>query len=107
MIRHMVLFRFKPDATEAARKAVVDGLARLPSQFPAMRRFGLGENISQRDQSFSHVMTIEFATRRELEDYLNSDDHENFVVTWFKPNIEQRAIASYDSMLHGLGERTQ
>jgi len=93
----MVLFRFKPAATEAARTAVVDGLARLPSLFPAMRRFGLGENISQRDQSFSHVMTIEFATRRELEDYLNSDAHEDFVTAWFKPNVEQRAIASYEA----------
>ena len=96
MIRHMVLFRFAPQASSEQQSLVLAGLAGLPSLFPTMKRFGLGENISQRDQTFSHVMTIEFETRRELEDYLNSHDHEHFVATTFKPNIERRAIATYE-----------
>ena len=97
MIRHMVLFRFRADATSEDRESVLDGLARLPSLFPAMRGFGLGKNISQRDQTFSHVMTMEFADREQLEGYLGSPAHEDFVTGCFRPNIEQRAIASYHS----------
>jgi len=97
MIRHMVLFRFRADATSQDREAVLAGLSRLPSLFPAMQRFGLGENVSQRDQTFSHVMTMEFADRKQLEIYLGSPVHENFVAGHFRPNIEQRAIASYES----------
>lgn len=95
MIRHMVLFRFKPEATDAERGAVLDGLARLPSHFPAMRRFGLGENISRRDATFPHVMTVEFEQQAALEAYLDSAEHERFVATVFRPAIEARAIASY------------
>ena len=94
MIRHMVLFRFKPGAMAAERQAVLDGLARLPSHFPAMRCFGLGENISRRDATFPHVMTIEFEQQAELEAYLDSAEHEHFVATVFRPAIEARAIAS-------------
>jgi len=97
MIRHMVFFRFRADATNQDRESVLDGLARLPSLFPAMRGFGLGENVSQRDQTFSHVMTMEFGDREQLESYLGSSVHEDFVTDYFRPTIEQRAIASYES----------
>ena len=97
MIRHVVLFRFRADATSQNREAVLDGLTRLPFLFPTMRSFGLGENVSQRDQTFSHVMTMEFADQAQLESYLGSSIHEGFVADHFRPNIEQRAIASYES----------
>ena len=96
MIRHMVLFRFRADAASQDRASVLDGLARLPSLFPAMRRFGLGENVSQRDQTFSHVMTAEFENWAQLESYLGSPVHQDFVADHFTPNIERRAIASYE-----------
>ena len=96
MIRHTVLFRFRAWTTNQDREAVLSGLAKLPSMFPAMRSFGMGPNISQRDQTFSHVMTMEFEDRDQLEGYLNSPAHEMFVSDHFRPNVEQRAIASYE-----------
>ena len=95
MVRHMVLFRFRPDTGAAMRQSVLDKLAQLPTEFPAMQRFGIGENVSERDDSFSHVMTIEFAELDELVGYLNSDAHESLVRVWFAPNVAARAIASY------------
>ena len=94
-IRHVVLFRFRPDAEPALRQAVLDGLAALPTYYPAMRSFGLGENVSERDDSFSHVMTMEFASLDLLRAYLNSERHEALVRDWFAPNVAARAIASY------------
>ena len=63
-----------------------------------MRRFGLGRNISKRDSTYPHVMTIEFDRQEDLEAYLDSSEHERFVATRFRPNIEGRAIASYESL---------
>ena len=95
MIKHMVLFRFRPDAREDTQSAVLDGLKKLPQSFPYMKRFGIGCNISKRDNRFTHVMTIEFDTQQELELYLNSEHHEEFVRDVFRSAIEERAIASY------------
>lgn len=94
MIKHMVLFRFRPDVDDALRDEIVRDLRALPSRFPAMKRFSLGENISRRDQTLSHAMTIEFDTAAELEAYLDSPEHEAFVATKFKPCVEQRFIVS-------------
>ena len=96
MIRHMVLFRFRPDLGAADRAAVLDGLARLPASFPAMRRFGLGENVSRRDRTFTHAMAVEFDSMRQLDDYLESPLHEGFVSGTFRPAIEDRVIASFE-----------
>ena len=95
--KHMVLFRFRPDTDASTRRVVLDRLAELPNHYPAMDRFGLGENVSDRDDSFSHVMTMEFATLDALRAYLHSDRHEALVRDWFAPNVAARVIASYES----------
>ena len=95
MIRHVVLFRFRAEADSRLRQGVLDRLAALPSHFPEMQRFGLGENVSERDDSFSHVMTMEFTSVEVLRAYLNSERHDALVRDWFAPNVSARAIASY------------
>lgn len=94
-VRHMVLFRFRPDTEPGLRQTILDRLRELPTHHPEMQRFGLGENVSERDDSFSHVMTMEFASVELLREYLNGERHETLVHNWFAPNVAARAIASY------------
>ena len=96
MIRHMVLFRFKADTPGVEQRELLKEMEELPARYSAMKRFGLGVNVSERDQTFSHVMTLEFDTMSELKAYLNSEYHERHVATRFRPMIEQRAIATYE-----------
>ncbi len=95
-VRHMVLFRFQTEIPPQVQQTVLGMLAELPVHHPTMARFGLGENISERDDSFPHVMTMEFASLDLLQNYLNSEQHETFVREWFAPNVATRAIASYE-----------
>lgn len=95
-IRHIVLFRFRPEVESQLRQTVLDKLADLPGHFPAMQCFGIGENVSERDDSFSHAMTIEFGSLDLLRTYLNSERHEALVREWFAPNVAARAVASYE-----------
>ncbi len=95
MMRHMLLFRFRQNIDAATKARVLRSLKDLPSHYPAMKRFGLGENVSERDKTFTYVMTMEFERAEELHNYLKSDRHEHFVATQFKPNIDDRVIATY------------
>ncbi len=95
MVRHMVLFRFRPEILPGVEKQILQQLAELPAHYPAMERFGLGPNESDRDQTFSHVMTMEFAREEDLHSYLKSERHEKFVSEVFKPNVVARVIATY------------
>ncbi|MGE3619655.1 MAG: Dabb family protein [Acidimicrobiia bacterium] len=97
MIRHVVLFRFAPDVAEQERADLLAELASLPDRFPAMRRFALGANRSDRDDRFGHAFSVEFDDLDALRAYLTSDEHETFVRDRFRPLVAERAIASWEA----------
>jgi len=96
VIRHLVVFSFKDSATPAEREQLLAELAELPSHYPAMQRFALGENRSRRDDTYSHAFSIEFEREEELLAYLDSERHETFVATRFRPLVSRRAIVSFE-----------
>lgn len=97
LIKHIVAFRFRPDVPDETVKAILEELTTFPQRFPAMKRWTLGPNISKRDTTFTHAFVVEFDTEKELTDYLDSDEHETFIIERWRPNIEQRAIISFRS----------
>ncbi|MFE2043893.1 Dabb family protein [Streptomyces sp. NPDC059477] len=96
MIRHTLSFRFADGTDPATRESVLAELRGFPSRYPAMRGFVLGENISNRDRTFTHTMAVDFDTRDDLLAYLGSDSHEHFVRTRWRPVIGQQAITSFE-----------
>ena len=96
VIRHMVLFTFKPEVSAEGRERLLREYTTFPRLHPAMRNFTIGRNISERDQSFEYAFTVEFGTLLELKAYLNSREHEEHVVERFRPLISARAIVSYE-----------
>ncbi|NYT44308.1 Dabb family protein [Alcaligenaceae bacterium] len=95
MIKHTLFFRFKPEATEAERKALLAEYQGFPKVFPWMRNFSIGRNISERDSSFEYAFSIEFDNREDLDRYLLSEEHERHVVERFRPLVAARAIVSF------------
>jgi hypothetical protein len=96
MIRHILLFSFRDSVDHDARTSLLEGLAGFPALFPKMQRFQIGENVSDRDRTFEYAMTVEFDKRTDLDDYLHSKYHEQFVIERFRPLISQRAIATIE-----------
>jgi hypothetical protein len=94
MIRHMLLFSFKPAAGAEERQAMLDDLAALPTRYPKMQGMQIGPNISRRDDTFSHGMTFSFEDEADLYAYLDSAYHEQFVQERFRPLISGRAIVT-------------
>ncbi|MEJ8570740.1 Dabb family protein [Microbaculum marinum] len=96
MIKHFVAFRFKPEVPPDEQARVLDELNEFPSRFPAMKNWSLGRNISRRDDTFSHAFVVEFDREDELLSYLNSEEHEQFVATHFRPFVATRGIVSLE-----------
>lgn len=95
MIRHTVFFRMRPDAPQPDVDAMLAELSTFPAEYPAMRRWSSGENVSNRDDRFTHAFSVEFDTEAELQAYLGSERHERFVREVWRPLIDERAIVSY------------
>lgn len=96
VIRHVLLFSFRPDAEEAERRSMLQEFEEFPNQFPQMMRWQSGLNQSKRDQTYSHAMTVEFGSFAELNEYLDSERHERFVTERFRPLVAQRAIVTFE-----------
>lgn len=96
MVTHVVVFRFREGLPAAEREAILRELNAFPNRFAGMKRWRLGENLSDRDQTYSHAFVIEFETAQELTDYLHSEAHERFVRERWVPFVESRAIVSFE-----------
>ena len=83
LLRHVVLFSFKPTATSVQVDAVVAGFAQLPSAIPGIVSFEWGTNVSPEGLSdgFTHCFTLSFGNAEERDAYLVHAAHQRFVDT--------------------------
>ena len=96
MIRHCLSFTFADEVDDSTRESILSELATFPARYPQMQNWSLGKNISTRDSTFAHTMSIDFADETALLDYLNSDTHENFVRTRWRPVIATQAVVAHE-----------
>ncbi len=94
--RHVVAFKFKPSATEAQIKDIVDGFAQLPKQIDTIIAYEHGINISKEghDQGFTHVFIVTFKDEAGLEVYLPHPAHKAFVEKLL-PLLDQPFVVDY------------
>lgn len=97
MIRHMLLFSLRDEVSDEDRQALLHELGTFPDVFATMREFQLGANESRRDQTFQYGMTVAFESFDDLHAYLDSERHERFVATRFRPLVSARAIVSFEA----------
>jgi hypothetical protein len=81
MLRHVVLFKFKDDASEDQVKAVTDAFAALPKKIDTIKDFEWGTDVSVENKSegFTHCFVVTFADEKGREVYLPHPAHKDFV----------------------------
>jgi hypothetical protein len=81
VLRHVVLFAFKPEATPAEIAAVEQAFAALPGQIPAIAAFEWGRDVSVegKAQGFTHCFFVTFRDEAGRDAYLPHPAHQAFV----------------------------
>lgn len=82
MLRHIVLFKLKPEVTTAERDALFDQVQKL-SEIAAVRSLAIGGLLSPSDPAykdhmsseFDHALLIEFDDEAGLYAYQKEPDH--------------------------------
>jgi hypothetical protein len=79
-IRHVVVFKYKPDATEAQIKQVTDAFRGLKSKIPGITAFEHGINNSPegKNMGFTHVYMLTFEDTKSRDTYLPHPEHKKF-----------------------------
>ena len=80
MVRHVVVFKYSPDATEAQIQEITDALRDLKDKIPGIVSFEHGVNNSPegKNQGFTHVYLITFENAAARDAYLPHPDHQAF-----------------------------
>ena len=88
-VRHVVVFKYKKDATPAQIKEVTDAFRALKNKIPGIVSFEQGVNISPEklDQGFSHVYLLTFENAAARDKYLPHPDHDKFGELLTRVNI--------------------
>ncbi|HVJ84442.1 MAG TPA: Dabb family protein [Caulifigura sp.] len=96
VLRHVVLFKFKPDAAKDKVQAVVDAFGKLPKQIDVIKDFEMGTDNSPelKSKGFTHCFVVTFADEKGRETYLPHPAHKEFV-TLLGPVLEDVLVVDY------------
>ena len=80
MIRHILLWNYKPETTPEERARTEAELASLPERVPTLRHVEWGPVVGGRNQSFSHGFIMQFDSMDALAEYATHAAHVHFSV---------------------------
>lgn len=96
MIEHLVLFKWKQDASPEAIARVLEGLKALKSQIPEIVDLSCGKNFSDRSQGFQHGLVVRFNSRQDLEIYQPHPAHQVLIKDYIKPILADILAVDYE-----------
>lgn len=81
VLRHVVMYQFKPTTTKVKVQEVIDAFAGLPKQIDTIVGFEHGTNVSNEGKSegFTHIFVVTFRDEAGREKYLKHPAHDDYV----------------------------
>lgn len=92
MIRHVVMWKFRP-GTEAEQEKFINGLRDLQGVIPELLRSEVGVNVGQ--DNYDAVLVSEFNSMEDLQAY-KVDPRHVAVASICKPIAENRVAVDYE-----------
>jgi hypothetical protein len=95
-LRHVVLLKFKADATKEQIQEVVTGFADLPKKIDGITAFEWGTDVSPeaRSEGFTHCFVVTFQDSKARDAYLPHDAHKAFVAILL-PKLDRVLVVDY------------
>jgi quinol monooxygenase YgiN len=75
MIRHVAMFRFKPEVTTGQRTAARDALASNKAHCPTVREYTVGLDLDRNPNNWDMVLVGDFDDLAALEAYFTHPHH--------------------------------
>jgi hypothetical protein len=96
MVEHVVLFKLKPEATEAQKRAMVEALRGLRGQIEGIVDLSCGRNFSERGQGFEIGLVVRFRDRAALDAYIPHPAHRGAVEQFINPIRLDVIVSDYE-----------
>ena len=96
MIRHSVMFTWKPEATEEQKKRVAGELSRLPGIIPSLKAYSMGTDIGVNEGNWQFAVTADFDDLDGYLAYRDDPTHRGIIAEHIQPIIATRAAVQYE-----------
>ena len=90
MIRHVVVFRWKPEATAEQRALVATELARLPAVVGSIRSFTTGPDAGINQGNADFAVTADFDDEAGYLAYRDDPTHRAIIAEYITPITAER-----------------
>ena len=95
MIRHVVMFRWKPETDEAVAE-LARALGRLPSIIPEIRAYHFGADAGLNSGNYDFVVSADFDAADGYLAYRDHPEHRNVAESLIVPNMTDRAAVQFE-----------
>ena len=96
MFRHVVLLRWKPEATPEQRAAVEAGLSALSGLIPQIRTYTIGSDAHVNDGNYDLVVVADFDDVDGYLVYRDHPDHRAAIREHITPILAERAAIQHE-----------
>ena len=96
MIRHVVLFTWKPEATEEQKQAVHAELAKMPPAIDVIRAYKYGPDAGINPANSDYVVVADFDNLAGYLAYRENKEHQKIVETFVQPIVGARGAVQYE-----------
>jgi hypothetical protein len=96
MLRHVVLFSWKPETPPELIKEIEETLCSLPAKIPEIAGFEWGTDVSVQGfgRDYTHCFVVSFASEADRDVYLPHLDHAAFIAL-SRPNVNKLLVLDY------------
>jgi len=96
VLRHVVLLRWRPEASNADKQAVRDELAELPAAIPEIHRYVFGDDAGLANGNFDFAIIADFESRSNWQTYVSHEQHQRVITERIRPILQERAALQYE-----------
>jgi hypothetical protein len=94
-VRHVVLFRWKPEVTPEHIVATGRALADLPRLIPEIASYSFGPNLGINPGTYDFAVVAEFANETNYLVYRDHPDHKAFIAKYTADFVSERAAIQF------------
>ena len=95
MLRHVVMFRWTPEASADAKAEVAAGLAALPTVIETIRAYRFGPDAGLAEGNWDFVVVADFADTDGYLVYRDHVVHQALIANAIRPIVAERAALQY------------
>jgi stress responsive alpha/beta barrel protein len=96
LIRHTVMFTWKPEATDEQKKRVAEELSRLPGVVPSIRAYAMGADLGVNEGNWEFAVSGDFDDLDGYLAYRDDPTHRAIIAEHIQPIIATRAAVQFE-----------